>query len=721
MLNIFKLLGLFIALFLASACQMSGGNDGKNSPDIDPDKKIVLKEDMLTLPSENIFWNVSSPSKTLQFSLSKDYGNPKDTKYNIKVVALDGEGHETTSTCLKVADFTIQGNNTVSVPVTGIVQKCTDTLGFYVNNVKQQQKAKFYIATDRMLEFSSGPISFLDDTKEDGNLVTLKISGMIADEPDHEIMVTSTNTDIRFIEGATETTQAKCKLSYEKNTCDLKYKLATSSKAKSVGFDPTSFKFIANGSNINLDSPDVKIYHCDGSQKLYFDDEKVGLKNGLFSTKLVYCPTTDDTEHSILFSESSGNIKLPTADSIKVSADKRVVDVDFSLTNANNVSTLKDPTPAPKALFVTAELDKKDSGIQDQIILQAVKPVVTISQPLITLHKGGGTATATVSCSGTIIGSSINVRFKNNNSNFSVTPTVNLSNCSGPGKVVTITTKTDAKTGSYDLFDDTKEYDYYVVNEKDKAHVNVIDLPNISVSPDHVNLHSYGTTEDNVYAKSFYLIIDNNIDKNNIYLKAPVNHKIDSYVLKDATDPNSKESCDIVKSDSVSRCQCSSQKCVFIISVPKGAGGLTSLYENISVLLADDNSLLKEMSIRKEAVGNKFAFSGIKISSTVTASRYPNGLIMTNRVSFLHDSSVVANANSIIDFSNIENSSNNIYCSATKVCDISLDNYNLQTYDSPAPITVIPKFDLHYDFDQGKELTCSFTNFHLILRIQRWI
>ena len=65
MLNIFKLLGLFIALFLASSCQMSGGNDGKNSPDIDPDKKIVLKKDMLTLPSENIFWNVSSSSKDL--------------------------------------------------------------------------------------------------------------------------------------------------------------------------------------------------------------------------------------------------------------------------------------------------------------------------------------------------------------------------------------------------------------------------------------------------------------------------------------------------------------------------------------------------------------------------------------------------------------------------------------------------------------------------------
>ncbi len=729
MLNNFKFLVVFVAMLLASACQMSGGSDSKNGPDIDPNKKLVLKDDMLTLQDENIFWNVSSPSKTLQFSLSKDYGNPKDTKYNIKAVALDESGHEKTSTCLKVADFTIQGNNTVSVPVTGVVQECTETLGFYVNNVKQQQTAKFYIGSVRNLEFVNKDkpvtIAFLDDNAD--NSITLRISGMIKNEPSHEVVVTSENPDIRFVVGATETKEARCTLSLSTNICDLKYKLVNSAESNSLGIDTSSaFRFIANGSNIGVKSPEVNIYHCDGDQKLYFDDKQVGLKNGLFSTKLVYCPTTDDTEHSIVFSERSENIKLPITDSIKVSADNRVVDVDFSLKNASNVSTLKDPTPPPKILTVIADLDKKDSGISAQIDLSANKPTVTISKPLITLHKGGGTATATVSCSGTIIGSSLSVKFKNDN--FNVTPAVNLSSCSaGSGTQVTITTKADAKPGNYDLFEATTDADDYVVNEKDKAQLKIIDLPNISVSPDHVNLHAHknklGTAEI-IYGKSFYLVMEGNGNKDNVYLSAPTKKSITGSILKDPDNPNIKETCDITSSPSTCKCNfANTTKCVFVVSVAatpdnvSGENSLSTEYSDVSVFLSEDGSLLKKIPLNQEALLNKFSFAGITILTKIGKQEYLDGLnVMTKKIPVsLYDNKIITNPNYIFSSSDITTSSSNAHCTSKKQCDISFENYNLQTYDDKSALVTLPQFDINYATnpdDIEPTVTCNFINPH---------
>ena len=134
--KIINYIGVCLITFSLFACESNSGNSGAGGKNTD----IVIKDDMLTFGTEDLLLNYKQVSQ-INVAIKNIYNNPKNTKYNITVVAFDDSNNVIENKLIQVKDGIITDTGEANLEFATGSLKVVGHLEFYVNKIKTTQRS----------------------------------------------------------------------------------------------------------------------------------------------------------------------------------------------------------------------------------------------------------------------------------------------------------------------------------------------------------------------------------------------------------------------------------------------------------------------------------------------------------------------------------------------------------------------------------------------------
>lgn len=663
----------------------NGASGGQNTD-------IVIKDDMLSFGTDDLLLNYKQSSR-LNVAIKNVYNNPKNTKYNITVVAFDDSNKVIDNKLLQVKDGVITDTGEANLDLATGSSITVGHLEFYVNKIKQAKTINFYLA-NRLLSFS-------DDNQivQGSNNVQLNILNVDPKEPHHTIMIKGSTPQVRIISPA----DGKCEVYYHHN-CDINYTVDDASSVEQQNNKAlTPFAIIADGASIGASSPQVQIFSCGSEASVSFVDHKdIFDKDGNYTTSLVYCPAS--RAHTIDFTElKTSYLELPTTE--QRDANPAIIrNVKFhlngfdpdSLSQANRLqgSAMND---------ITAQvmLDK-DTSHEDNLTLSVNKPKIEFAGD-VSVHAGGNVSFG-LKVSGHVL-DSITIKNSGFKSPTGITISGNevTADAAGDYSGFSINTKKTLAPGSYDI--EFIENDTYQTTGV--LHLTVKDASDVDFSPKQVNFlcnsHNAITGKCNGQAdKSFYLIVSSKTKGEAVYLSGRAEI---TKILSDPNDKTSGVSCSISNKE----CKCefseTNDKCIFIIKQQ-----YSYTLNNKTILINSiDGSSLGEVTKSVVDFVNKAPANQMTIDTDFNSKNMPSLKLIKSASIFNDDIAMVGDSDAVITdgLLTVANAS-----AKTGQTSDTINNFTGQTYIGNSAKRLADNWKLQYQYTISKKqvvIDCTFS------------
>ncbi len=688
--NIINYIGACIiacSLFACESTSGSGGGGGKNTD-------IVIKDDMLSFGTDDLLLKYKQPSQ-INVAIKNVYNNPKNTKYNITVVAFDDSNKVIDNKLIQVKDGVITDTGEANLDLATGSSITVGHLEFYVNKIKQAKTVNFYLA-NRLL-------SFLDDNQivQGSNTGTLSILNVDPKEPHHTIMIKVKDNDPKV--HITSPSDGKCEVYYHHN-CDIDYKVDNASSVEQQNNQAlTPFAIIADGTSIGASSPQLQIFSCGSEASVSFvKPNDVFDQDGSYTTSLVYCPAAQ--EHTINFTElKTSYLELPTTDhhdaNPAIIRNVRFHINGFQPDSLSQANRLQDG--AMNDIIAQVMLDN-DTSQTDNLTLSLNKPKIEFAGD-VSVHAGGNVSFG-LKVSGHVL-DAITIKNTSFKSPTGITISGNdvTADAAGDYSGFLINTKKTLAPGSYEVeFVDSDTYQTTGV-----LHLTVKDASDVDFSPKQVNFlcnsHNAITGKCNGQAdKSFYLVVSSKTKGEAIYLSGRAEI---TKILLDPNDKTSGVSCNISNKE----CKCefseTNDKCIFII---KQQYSYTLNNKTIQINSIDGASLGE---VTKSVVDfvNKAPVNQMTIDTDFNSKNMPSLKLLKSASIFNDEISMVGDSDAVITDGLLTVA--NVSTKTSQISD-TINNFTGQTYAGDFAKQLADKWKLQYQYTISKTqvgIDCNFS------------
>lgn len=689
--NIINYIGAFIIAFLLFACESKVNNGASGGQNAD----IIIKDDMLSFRTDDLLLKYKQPTQ-IHVSIKNTYNNPKNTKYNITVVAFDDNNKVIDTTIIQVNDAVITDTGEANLDIATGALNTVGHLEFYVNKIKQAKTVNLYLA-NRELSFSKD-----SQIVQGSNNVQLNLLNVDPKEPHHIIMVNSPDSQVHI----TSPVDGKCELYYQ-HSCDINYTVDNASSLKQQKHKTLkSFVITADGSSIGALPTKLNIFSCGSEASVSFadpDNTHFFDNNGEVKTDLVYCPAS--AKHTIDFTEN-GNIdikylELPIIDNLDVSPTI-ITGVKFKLKNfqpdsLNQANRLRGSDMNDIAVQVMLD---HDTSHEDNLTLSLKKPLIEFAGD-VSVHAGG-TVSFGFKVSGHVLDAITikNISFKSP-TGITISGNEVTVDAAGDYSGFSINTKKTLVPGEYEI--EFLENDAY--NTTGILHVTVKDASDVDFAPKQVNFlctsHNHITGKCNGQAdKSFYLEVSSKTKGEAIYLsgKAEI-----TKILSDPNDKTSGVSCNISNKE----CKCefseTQDKCIFIIKQQY------SYLNNKAIQINSiDGSSLGEVTKSVVDLVNKAPVNQMTIDTDFNSKNMPSLKLLKSASIFNDEISMVGDSDAVITDGLLTVA--NVSTKTSQISD-TINNFTGQTYSGDFAKQLADQWKLQYQYTINKKqvgFDCTF-------------